>query len=409
MIGYSRLIFSALTFSLVGALYAQESPEPRPPRDIRGPAGAWSSFPTPAFDRSGRLWLAFVEGDVVYVTSSVDRARSFSPAVAVNAEPERIDANGEGRPKIAVTSDGTLVVSWTKKLDKPFTGLIRFARSTDGGKSFSSPITVNDDGLVTGHRFDALAVAPSGEVLIAWIDKRDLESALENGAPYAGAAIYLASSRDGGGSFEPNRKLKDQVCECCRLSFAFDRKGEPSLLFRDLLDNGIRDHSLAQGLSEPGTASIHRVTFDDWKIDACPHHGPSYWIDARDIHHITWFTAGERSGTGAFYARSTDGGQTFDAPLPLGSGERAQHPYVFGLGSRTYLAWMEADGRESRVWCRASSDGGESWSAAEMLAQGSPGADHPLLVSNGEEVFLSWFTKDQGYRLIRLSDPGASE
>jgi len=64
---------------------------------------------------------------------------------------------------------------------------------------------------------------------------------------------------------------------------------------------------------------------------------------------------------------------------------------------------MEVDGRESVVRMEASADGGDSWSAPATLARGGPGADHPLLASDGEEVFLSWFSKETGYVLLPLS------
>ena len=405
---FQRMCIAVVTFVLVGSLYAQEPLEPRSPDTISGPTAGLSLFPTPTFDSSGRLWLAFIEGNVVYVTSSDDQGESFSTAVAVNTKPEKIDANGEGRPKIIATTDGTLLITWTQKLKKRFSGLIRFSRSTNGGKSFSTPITVNDDGIITGHRFDALAIAPSGEILVAWIDKRDRHSAHLEGDSYAGAAIYVAVSSDGGQTFKPNRKLKDHICECCRMSFAFDSSGKASLLFRDLFDNGMRDHSLAQGVGESSTAQIHRVTFDDWKINACPHHGPSFWIDSRDVYHITWFTAGDRSGTGVFYARSTDGGRTFPEPTRVGT-ERATHPFILGLDSQAYLVWKEVDGQGSTVKLQASNDAGKSWSSATTVAAGTHGADHPLLVSNGQEVFLSWFTKDAGYRFIQVSEKSSAQ
>jgi hypothetical protein len=370
-------------------------------RVIYGPDASSSSFPTPAFDQEGRLWLAFVEESSVYVTSSGDLGKTFAPAVAVNREPERIDANGEGRPKIVFGKDGVILVTWTQKLDKPHSGLIRFARSTDGGKSFSSPVTLNDDGLVTGHRFDAPAVSPSGEVLVAWIDKRDLERAQARGEPYAGAAIYLAVSKDSGATFGPNRKVKDNVCECCRLAFAFDAAGNASILVRDVLEGGIRDHVLVQSVGRP-EARVRRVTFDDWKIDACPHHGPSLWIDGAGRYHVAWFTAGERSGIGVFYARSEDGGKTFQSPIAVGAGERASHPFLLGSGATVDLVWMERDGGESIVRLQQSEDGGARWSVPLTLARGVTGADHPLLVKRGEEVFLSWFTRDAGYRLMPL-------
>jgi len=180
---------------------------------ILGPAPGHSLHPTPAFDASGRLWVAFAEGRAVYVASSPDLGGSFGPAVRVNPAPEAIDANGEGRPKLAISPRGTLLVTWTEKLDKPYSGRIRFSRSTDVGRTFAPPRTLNDDGLVTGHRFDALGVSPRGEVVVAWIDKRDLEAAIARKQAYDGAAIYYATSRDDSLSFGPNRKVRDHACE----------------------------------------------------------------------------------------------------------------------------------------------------------------------------------------------------
>jgi hypothetical protein len=192
----------------------------------------------------GALWLVWVAGPYLHVGSSRDRGRTFSPPVRVNPDPESIDANGEARPKIAAGPRGQIYVSYTRKGDRPFTGDIRFSRRlADGG--FAAPITVNDDGLATGHRFDTLAVSPNGDVYLVWIDKRDLERAKERAQPYAGAALYQAVSTDGGNSFSANRKIKDGICECCRLALAWG--GEtPVLFWRDILEGGIRDHALAR-------------------------------------------------------------------------------------------------------------------------------------------------------------------
>ena len=64
-------------------------------------------------------------------------------------------------------------VSWTKRSPERFSGDIRFSRSIDQGKSFSPAQTINDDGLVTSHRFDALLTDHRGDVYLAWLDKRD--------------------------------------------------------------------------------------------------------------------------------------------------------------------------------------------------------------------------------------------
>jgi hypothetical protein len=53
-----------------------------------------------------------------------------------------------------------------------------------------------------------------------------------------------------------------------------------------------------------------------------------------------------------------------------------------------------------------SADGGVNWGAAETVAATADASDHPLLVSDGRGVFLSWLTKKEGYRLLPL--PGVS-
>jgi hypothetical protein len=363
---------------------------------VRGPVAPHSSHPTPAFDAKGRLWVAFVEGDAVYAASSTDRGKTFAPAVRVTREPEKIDANGEARPKIAADASG-LYVSWTRKGRTAYSGDVRFARSTDGGRTFSAPVTVNDDGVPTGHRFDAISLGARGEVLLAWVDKRDLDAAKARGAAYDGAAVYYAKSLDGGKTFARNVKLKDNACECCRLALARDPKGQAVLLFRDILPGGIRDHSLAV----LGSGAPARATFDDWRINACPHHGPSLAIASDGAYHLAWFTAEGRSGGGLFYARSSDG-RSYGAPRKLAPASGASHPYVLARGGVVHVAWKESRGDGSVIRAARSADGGTTWSGTSDAAATSGRADHPLLVADARQAYLSWFTDADGYRLIAL-------
>jgi hypothetical protein len=369
---------------------------------LTGPRAETSSTPTAAFAPDGRLWVVFVEESAVYVSSSTDEGRTFAPAVKINPEPERADANGEARPKIAIGGKGEIFVSYTRKLAKPYTGDIRFARSTDGGRTFRPPITVNDDGLATGHRFDALTVSPKGHVHLFWIDKRDIER-LPDGAPaYEGAALYSAVSTNGGRTFSKNRKLKDHVCECCRLAVGWDG-GTPLVLWRDLMEGGVRDHALArvEGGRPP---KVVRATDDGWAIDGCPHHGPALATSGR-IVHLAWFTGEGRRGRGTFYRRSTDGGRTFADPIPVGGDATVGRPQLLAMGSTVWLAWKDAipEGEGSVVRAMSSSDSGLTWSEPREVARSGAAADHPQLLARGSDAFLSWFAKDAGYRLVPLA------
>jgi hypothetical protein len=357
--------------------------------------------PTPAFDAKGGLFVAFVEGEHVYVSRSEDGGKTFAAAVPVNRQPEKFDANGEGRPKVAVGPRGQVYVTYTQRLAEPYTGHIRFSRSTDGGRTFGAPITVDDDGTITGHRFDALAVGPKGEVYVAWIDKRDLDRAKAAGRKYAGAALYYAVSRDGGRTFGKNVKLKDEVCECCRIAVDFDH-GRPVFLWRDILPGGIRDHALMCVGPRGAPAAPRRASVDDWAIEACPHHGPALVVDAGGVYHTAWFTAGTRA-QGLFYAHSTDRAATFSAPFKFGSPETSSHPALLAAGATLYLAWKESLPQGGyAVRLLISADGGLRWSVPRDVARTEGGSDHPLLVARRGTGYLSWFTEREGYRLFPL-------
>jgi hypothetical protein len=388
---------SAVVLALTLVLGGGEAPPPG--RAPSGPQAATSSVPTAALAADGTLWVAWIEAGHVHAAFSNDRGRTFAGVVQVSPAGETIDANGEARPKVALGPKGEVYVSYTRKGARPFTGDIRFSRRHPDGH-FAAPITVNDDGLATGHRFDTLAVSPTGEVHLVWIDKRDLERAQEKGQPYDGAALYRAVSRDGGRTFAPNRKVKDGVCECCRLALAWDGP-VPVLFWRDIIPGSIRDHSIAR-LDDSPEPAARRATDDGWVINGCPHHGPAFAIGADGIWHLAWFTGEGKRGVGTFYRRSPDRGQTFSEPVRLGS-PRAGRPAILAEGGTVWVTWKEAtDGATTVVRGIRSRDGGATWSDPRELARTDGSSDHPLLIGRGTAAYVSWFTSTEGYRLIAI-------
>jgi len=352
------------------------------------------------FDENGRLWLAAIRGQHIYVSYSDDRGVTQSAPDKVNAEPEYFLGDGENRPKIIVRK-GVIYVSYTQGLAKPMSGDIRFSRSTDGGKSFSAPITVNDNREVISHRFDSMAVNDKGHVYIAWLDKRDQSTAEKKGGKYNGSAIYYAMSDDDGMSFRRNIKIADHVCECCRTAMAVDTDDYPVVTWRHIYDTNIRDHALVK---LDGKMTPVRLSHESWNTTSCPHHGPSLSIASDGSYHATWFNnAPERHGL--FYAHSTDQGKAFSSPLNFGNFEaQPAHSYVLSLGNRVYLVWKEFDGENTAILGMNSSDGGKSWSAPGKLASTSDVSDWPLLISANNQAYLSWNTKNEGYRLIEMGE-----
>lgn len=359
--------------------------------------------PSASFDSRGRLWVAWAFTGHVYVSQSDDQGKSFAVPVAVNRTPEAISARGENRPKIVLDRQGRVFVSWTTPLEKRFTGHVRFSRSLDGGKSFSDPITVNDHLEITGHRFDALGVNERGDIYMAWLDKRDREKAQREGAEYRGAALYTALSQDHGETFEKNVKVVDHSCECCRVAMAMDSDQLPVILWRNIYGQNTRDHSLVKFTDSNRPGEPLRVSYDEWQIDACPHHGPALSVPRDGRYHATWFNnAPQRHGL--FYAHSSDGGRSFSTPISVGNYElSASHPDVLATGQQVYLVWREYDGTRSTVRMMHSADRGESWGEARDVAHTQGEADYPFLLNDGKSVYLAWKTTTEGFRVMALN------
>jgi hypothetical protein len=76
---------------------------------------------------------------------------------------------------------------------------VMFARSTNGGQSFSGPHRINDDPVNPNkwHWFSTLSIAPNGRIDSVWFDTR-------NAANNTDSQLFYSYSTDGGVTWSPN-------------------------------------------------------------------------------------------------------------------------------------------------------------------------------------------------------------
>ena len=355
------------------------------------------------FDTSGHLWSAWSNGEYLYVNHSTDKGATYSKPVRVNSIAEKISARNEHRPKIKISQDGNIYLSWTMKLEKRFTGHIRFSKSTDSGKTFSQPVTVNDNMEIISHRFDSLGINKTGDIFISWLDKRDKAQAVKNGKKYNGAAAYYAVSTDDGNSFSKNKKIADNSCECCRMSMAFDRNQLPVIAWRHIYGDNIRDHSIVRFKDSTTPLQPIRLSHDNWKINGCPHHGPSINIDSNNTYHTVWFNNAEINH-GIFYANSNNQGQTFSKPIQIGNYDRkASHADVLATGKSVYIVWQEYLKPHHQLYIMRSDNNGRDWNPPQLISTSIKKSDHPFLISDDASVYASWHISGKKYKLIPVS------
>jgi hypothetical protein len=78
---------------------------------------------------------------------------------------------------------------------------VMFARSTDGGLTWSPPIRVNDDTNSTAWQwFGTMSVAPNGRIDVVWLDTRDNPGTVLS-------SLYYSFSVDGGISWSTNERF----------------------------------------------------------------------------------------------------------------------------------------------------------------------------------------------------------
>lgn len=342
-----------------------------------------------AFDARGRLWTAYRDQGRVVVRHSTDLGRSWSAPRFASPEGEVVAVEGDARPKIAIGADGRVHVTWTRPLSRPYTGEIRYSRSVDDGTTFSGAVTVHTDRQEITHRFDALTVTAEGRVVVAWIDKRDLEAARASKAAYRGAAVYAATWNDARAGFDPDFKIADYSCECCRIALLSRADGAITALWRHVFEPDIRDHAIASFTPDGAVGPMRRATFDDWRIDACPHHGPSLAEDGAGRLHAVWYAQGPRD-PGVHYGRLIEGG--VEAERRIG-GEAAAHADVAVSGPSVFVVWKEFDGEHTRLRALLSRDGGDTWQAHELAAT-EGASDQPRALVRDGRFHAFWNTRE---------------
>jgi hypothetical protein len=195
-------------------------------------------------------------GDV-FIARSDDGGTTFSPAVKVAALPKLMLGMRRG-PRVAAHGNRLAVTAIAEEL-------ISFT-STDGGKTWSKAVTINEVPSSAREGLHDLAGGPNGELFITWLD-------LRNGK----MELWGASSKDGGRTWAKNElvyKSPDKsICECCHPGALFDADGNLAIMWRNSLE-GSRDMWMTTRAKGASTFSVARkIGEGTWKLNACPMDG----------------------------------------------------------------------------------------------------------------------------------------
>lgn len=349
------------------------------------------------FDANGRLWRLTPGKSAMFVDYSDDNGKSFSSPKQINPKEQKISAWPENPPAIAISQTGRINILYYADEEQKSTSF--FSYSDDQGKTFSQPVLISDHAKTAMHYMDKMMIDHAGNIYLFWHDLRHHHKDKQHGSGVL-SLYYSISAPENTSKFD-NHFISSAICSCCRTATAFDPNNNPVILVRMVFPGSVRDHALIRMNKDGAWSQPQRITFDNWEVEACPEHGPALSIDDRHRSHLTWFTLGEHRGI--FYAQTDDYGLNVSKPVSLGNGNRLpSHPDVIAFKKRVVLTWKEFDGENTYIQVQESHDRGVSWSNARTILTSTNENGHPTLISNGDDIFLSWLAENQPHRIVKL-------
>lgn len=312
-----------------------------------------------------------------------------------------IEPHGEAPPQVAADGAGTIYALYTvgKDVGARFPkSALRFARSADGGASWSAPVTVNEGEEFGSHNFHALLAGTDGHVYAAWLSSVEGKS-----------GVWLRTSADGGVTWGKAHAIHEApTCPCCRTALALGPDGTLYASWRKIFDGDVRDIVVMASKDHGATWSAPVKPRDDgWVYPGCPHAGASMKADATGAVHVAWWT-GKGGAAGVWYARSSDGGATWAAqPIDTAATSAPAHVQVTLADSgRVIVAWDDGKSASPRILVRASGDGGTSFGATRRVSPEGVAATFPVLAVHHDSITVAWSqTADSAYRAAMAARP----
>jgi hypothetical protein len=168
----------------------------------------------------------------------------------------------------------------------------------------------------------------------------------------------------------------------------FEERGDESLTVTSGADAGFVDWA-SRPLSSAGLDGQMRYNF-----------GKMLAVDGAGYLHATWVSVtGTVSGSQVqgeiYHQRSTDGGVTWSAAVPLSLASNwVSHPKIAAFGPYVYVVWHELRSGVPHTVIARSSDLGLKFSAPEDVHSGY--AAVPTVTAHATLVYVAWMAPDLG-------------
>lgn len=375
---------------------------------LASPTAPGAAEPNLAVAPDGRVYMTWLEPVATgghALRFSALRGTTWSAPQTIRAGTDFF-VNWADFPSIQVLDGGRLVAHWLQRTGSgTYAYGVRISQSSDGGKSWSAPITPHRDSADVEHGFVAMW-REGTKVGTVWLDARK-----NTGGHDAHAAsnemMLMSTMVDAQERLDAEVQLDGRTCDCCQNSAAMTSNG-PVVAYRDRSPDEIRDIYVTRrvgGRWTPGVA----VHADGWKVDFCPVNGPAVVASGPRVA-LAWFTAANDSPQ-VKVAFSDDAGATFAAPTRIDGGVPAGRVDVALLSDGGALVtWIERGGGDTAAVKvrRVSRDGRPGAPTTVAQSSAARASGFPRMAVTGNDVVFAWTVPGRPSR-IRVARGKAAE
>jgi hypothetical protein len=301
-------------------------------------------------------------------------------------------------PRIAIDSSNNLHIVWHGSSSaSPFFYQIRYAKSTDRGNTWSSPINITSESYDQVHPITA--IDSSNNLHIVWFGPT-------SAFPYY-VQIRYAKSTDGGNTWSsPINITSGNYNQICPI-IAIDSSNNLHIVWYGTSSASPHIYQIRYAKStDGGNTWSSPINITSGSYDQIY---PIIAIDSFNNLHIVWF--GYSSAFPNYYqiryAKSTDRGNTWSSPINITSGSYDQiYPRIaIDSSNNLHIVWhgfSSAFPNIRQIRYAKSTDGGNSWSSPVNITSESYDQIYPrIAIDSSNNLHIVWYGTSSASPYIR--------
>ena len=334
------------------------------PVDISRNIGSSSS---PQFAVSGNdvyvVWQAKTTGKYqIIFAKSTDGGATFSTPVNISS-----NSGDSSYPKIA-TSGNNVYVTWSFTVTNKDYDVL-FTKSTDGGATFEIPINISNNLGDSG--LPQMAVS-GNNVYVTW----------ENNG-LGNFDVFVAKSTDNGNTFTSPVNISNNAAPSGAPQIVASGKD----VYVSWMDRTPGNYEIFVAKSnDAGSTFSVPVNISNTSKDS----GYQQIATFGNNIYIVWTETILNKNYDVFFAKSTDGGMTFDTPVNISNNAGASGWAFVAASNNIYVAWEDDTPGNYDIFIAKSTDGGSTFGTPVNVSNTPEESAFIHMVDTNDSVYLVW-------------------